>query len=104
MLKMRPAHAAVVIALLAIAGCGPHDPRADTIAAMKGDASKGEVLYRDICARCHGQNGKQLADAMGWYGLIGSISLVIVGGYKMPANPQYSDQEIADLFAYIGSK
>jgi hypothetical protein len=29
---------------------------------------------------------------------------VIDGGYKMPAYPQYSDQQIADLFAYIGHK
>ena len=101
---MRSAYAAVVIALLAIAGCGPHDPRADAIAAMKGEASKGEVLYRDACARCHGETGAKLADGVAWYGLVGSISLVIVGGYKMPANPRYSDQEIADLFAYIGSK
>jgi|SRR6516225_3655518 len=94
---MRLAYAAGVIALLSIAGCAPHDPRADAIAAT------GETLYREACARCHGDAGAKLASGIAWYGLVGSISLVIDGGYKMPAYPQYSDQQIANLFAYIES-
>jgi len=47
--------------------------------------------------------GAKLASGIAWYGLVGSISLVIDGGYKMPAYPQYSDQQIANLFAYIES-
>ena len=100
---MRSAYAAGAIVLLGIAGCAPHDPRADTIATIKGDPAAGEVLYREDCARCHGDTGAKLTSGVAWYGLVGSISLVIDGGYKMPAYPQYSDQQIADLFAYIGS-
>ena len=96
---MRLAYAAGVIALLSIAGCTPHDPRADAIAAIKGEPT----LYREACARCHGDAGAKLASGIAWYGLVGSISLVIDGGYKMPAYPQYSDQQIANLFAYIES-
>jgi mono/diheme cytochrome c family protein len=91
------------IVLLGIASCAPHDPRADAIAAIKGEPAAGEALYREACARCHGDSGTKLTSGVAWYGLVGSISLVIDGGYKMPAYPQYSDQQIADLFAYIGS-
>jgi mono/diheme cytochrome c family protein len=100
---MRSAYAAGAIVLLGIAGCAPHDPRADAIATIKGEPAAGEALYRAACARCHGDAGAKLASGVAWYGLVGSISLVIDGGYKMPAYPQYSDQEIANLFAYIGS-
>ena len=48
---MRLAYAAGVIALLSIAGCTPHDPRADAIAAIKGEPATGETLYREACAR-----------------------------------------------------
>jgi mono/diheme cytochrome c family protein len=101
---MRVALVAIgVTALVWIAGCAPaHDPRADAIAAIKGEASAGEVLYREACARCHA-DAVGLAKGASWYGLVGSISLVIDGGWKMPAFPRYSDQEIADLFAFIGS-
>jgi mono/diheme cytochrome c family protein len=100
---MRSACRAGVIILLGITGCAPHDPRADAIAAIKGEPAAGEALYREACARCHGDTAAKLAPGLDWYGLVGSISLVIDGGWKMPAFPKYSDREIADLFAYIGS-
>jgi len=96
--------AGIMVALW-IAGCAPHDPRADTIAALKGEPASGETLYREACARCHGDDGAKLVYGVIWYGLTGSISMVINGvpGTQMPAYSQYSDRQIADLFAYIGS-
>jgi mono/diheme cytochrome c family protein len=89
---------------LSVSGCSaPHDPRADAIVALAGQPTAGEVLYRGACAHCHGDTGAKLANGLAWYGLSGSISIVIDGGWKMPAFPRYSDPEIADLFAYLGS-
>jgi mono/diheme cytochrome c family protein len=62
-LEMRLAHVATsVTALLWIAGCAPpHDPRANAIAAVKGEPAAGEALYRKDCAQCHGDTGAKLA-------------------------------------------
>jgi hypothetical protein len=51
------------------------------------------------------RHGRETGGGVAWYGLVGSISIVIDGVRytKMPAYPHYSDQEIANLFAYIGS-
>jgi mono/diheme cytochrome c family protein len=92
-----------VLAASWLGGCAPHDPRADAIAALNGDAAAGEALYRKACTPCHGDTGAKLARGSAWYGGAGSISIVIDGGWKMPAYPQYSDQQVADLIAYIGS-
>jgi mono/diheme cytochrome c family protein len=101
---MRRAHViAGVVVMPWIAGCAPHDPRAESIAALKGEPAAGEALYRESCARCHGDTGAKLASGLAWYGLTGSISIVIDGAWKMPAYPQYSDQQVADLVAYLGS-
>jgi mono/diheme cytochrome c family protein len=96
---------AAIFVPLWLAGCAPHDPRADGIAALAGDPAKGEALYREACARCHSETGAKLKYGLALYGLAGSISIVIDGvpSTKMQAYSQYSDQQIADLFAYLRS-
>lgn len=46
---------AIVMVLLAVA-CG--GGRVDTIRALPGDATRGETLYQQHCADCHGANGE----------------------------------------------
>jgi mono/diheme cytochrome c family protein len=92
-----------VLALLA-AGCAPHDPRADTIVTIDGDPARGQTLFRDNCTQCHapGNNG-HLAGAMAFFGPTGTLSIVIDGvpGSKMNGYPQFTDRQLADLYAFM---
>jgi mono/diheme cytochrome c family protein len=93
------------MALLALSGlsaCAPDTPRARSVAALQGDAARGGALYEQICSQCH-------HDATNWgivialYGASGVVSTVINGvpHTRMPAFASMTDQELADLYAYL---
>lgn len=97
---------------LALAGCGG-DPvpatRAQTIEAITGSATQGKTSYESQCAACHGLDGKGTS---GGSDLVNSvktrtgeafINAIIVGvsGTSMSAYGTLSDQEIANLYAYV---
>lgn len=71
-----------------------------------GDTSSGAALYASYCSSCHG------SDASGGYGpaLAGIsdsnavIDMILYGGDGMPGfSSSLSDQDIADILAYLGS-
>lgn len=81
----------------------------------KGDATHGKTLFTSVCQKCHGDDGKTVnfkADEGGteYVGTIANdepwgfmhLGTVGVAGAKMPAgmNLGWSQQDIADLFAY----
>jgi len=81
----------------------------------KGDAAHGKTLFTSVCQKCHGDDGKTVnfkADEGGteYVGTIANdepwgfmhLGTVGVAGAKMPAgmNLGWSQQDIADLFAY----
>lgn len=74
--------------------------------SASGDTSSGASLYASYCASCHG------SDAQGGYGpaLAGIsdsnavIDMILNGGDGMPSfSGSLSDQDIADILAYLGS-
>ncbi|MCA9658407.1 MAG: cytochrome c [Myxococcales bacterium] len=103
----------IAAALLAFApGCesGSDNPDVATIVALSGDATSGESLYGTHCSSCH------MADGTGNPGLNYPslvehasketdeeiVAIVLEGEEAMPAfRSQLSDQEVADVLAYI---
>ena len=92
----------LIIAFLTVGCAPPHDPRADAIATLAGDATRGQPLYRENCEKCHAANRQQhLAQAIDSYGPVSTISIIIDGALGMKAFPQFSDGQIADIYAYL---
>jgi mono/diheme cytochrome c family protein len=96
---------AVVMAfplVLATSACGPRDPRAPDVLALQGEAARGETLYVTHCASCH-QNLSGWPMTLSLYGGEGIVSTVIQGvpNTKMPAFATLTDQQLADLYAYL---
>ena len=94
--------AAATVVLLTLAACGPLEPRAKAVLALAGDPRSGAALYDQTCAACHHKDS-------GWpltlslYGPVGTISTAIDGVRKtrMPSFARWSDQQLADLYAYL---
>jgi len=81
--------------------------------ASAEDAAEGEALYQEVCRNCHGPSGRGLAS---FPGLLGhDVDFIVsrletyragerVGGNSalmMPVAAELSDEEIANLAAYI---
>ncbi|MDX1396606.1 MAG: PQQ-binding-like beta-propeller repeat protein [Gemmatimonadota bacterium] len=73
------------------------------------ESGRGEALFRMNCVRCHGgvdmPEGVAVGTPLGGVGermAADSIGRVIRAGRNaMPAHPQFSDEELADLVAYL---
>lgn len=121
----------VVIVALAFLGVGyafisptSNHAVADTVAAEQGevDIANGKQIYTQSCMSCHGEDGKgrtkeETGSAVAWGPSLEGVGAAAVDFYvrtgrmpsadpnvQMPRRPQvYSDQEIADLAAYVES-
>ena len=72
-----------------------------------GDRTKGEALYKDACASCHGADGRgaatgtKITDRPVLY-RAGEFAEAVKGGRgRMPAFPLYNEQDIGALLAYL---
>ena len=101
-----------------IAGCAhDHDhehevPEGDVsaILALSGDATNGETLFADSCgnASCHGSDGvsgpaPDIADYLTVHPVEHLARTVRFGTGAMPALSNLSDQDVADVIAYLES-
>ena len=82
-------------------GCG-ENPRIAEIEALSGDAVAGATLYEANCRWCHGSNGRG-AHTMYPGGTLSPdlIETILEGLSGMPSFDNLSNQEIADIVAYI---
>ncbi|MFI4935528.1 MAG: c-type cytochrome [Caulobacterales bacterium] len=88
--------------LLGLSACAPHEPRAKAVLTLVGDPARGSALYEETCARCHRKNAGWRF-TLQWYGRDGFVSTLIDGVPKsrMPSFSAWSDQQLADVHAYI---
>lgn len=84
-----------------LSGCG-ENPRVAEVEALVGDPATGEPLYRANCLGCHGPDG-QGAHSMYPGGELSDdlIETILEGLSGMPSFERLTNQEIADLVAYI---
>jgi mono/diheme cytochrome c family protein len=90
-----------LIATIHLAGCGPENPRAARISAIEGSAIRGQELFAAHCVSCHKRGG--LMRTVAWYPKGAFLTVVLdgVAETEMPGYASLSDQEIADIYAYI---
>jgi mono/diheme cytochrome c family protein len=92
-------------------GGGGETTRTDAILALDGDATAGATVFSDNCALCHaasglgvddGGTGTNLTEAAGETSEDAEFAGIILNGEgNMPAFSDLTDQEIADVLAYI---
>jgi mono/diheme cytochrome c family protein len=96
--------------VVACGGGSGEGTRSDAILALTGDATAGETVYTNNCAVCHaasglgvddGGSGTNLTETAGETDDTESIDYILNGEGNMPAFSDLSDQEIADVLAYI---
>ena len=88
------------------AGCAPQEAAVDDAALANADPISGEALYMDLCASCHGADGMGTASGSSLLGISESNDqalwdVIFFGEDGMPAYSDLSDQEIADLIAWM---
>ena len=91
----------MLLVALALVGCG-ENPRIAEIETLVGDAETGAPLYEANCRWCHGSNGRG-AHSMYPGGTLSPnlIETILEGLSGMPSFDNLSNQEIADIVAYI---
>jgi len=109
--------ALVTIGLL-LSACQTSDPPAEHVVVQNAvqvqpstptSAERGQELYRKKCAFCHGSNGERgvipLKDAVEQLEDIALTETIINGvpGKGMPAPEKLTNEQIADLVAFIRS-
>lgn len=99
--------AAVAAGTAALVACGGAETDSGLGALdLEGDAARGAALFSSRCAVCHGDDGSggsqgvNIADHVPYHSDEDLVELLAEGEGRMPA-PGLSDQEIADVLAYL---
>lgn len=81
------------------------EERVDDVLALEGDPQTGAAFFSDSCERCHGPDGN--GDGQGPE-LVGAglqrrdiVEAVLKGPWRMPSFSDESDQELADVTAFV---
>lgn len=76
-----------------LAACAP---------SLTGDPAAGQTLFDDNCAACHGTDGTGGSGPDITGSASGDIEDAVTNGKEtMPAFPDFSEQDLADVVAYI---
>jgi mono/diheme cytochrome c family protein len=119
---MKRISARLLGALLVAAACDSGDgdgdgdgdgggSRTDTILGLSGDTTAGQTVFTGNCgvAACHGADGNtpgststaQLAMVVPLLDDTTIVETIILGTGSMPAQSTLSDQQVADVLAYV---
>ncbi|MEL6342773.1 MAG: cytochrome c [Myxococcota bacterium] len=99
----------IVAAGALLIGCGDDadgENRVPDILALTGDVTSGAALYITNCANCHGRNGEggigpEMTAAVQPLDDETLVDSVLYGIGTMPDHEYLSDQEMADILAYV---
>lgn len=93
--------ACLILAAFVLSSCGPENPRAAKIEAMAGSTANGRTLFARDCASCH--QAKGMTYATEWYPRRAFLSVILDGvpETRMRSFASYSDQDVADIYAYL---
>ncbi len=103
---------ALALAALALAGCGAaQNTRATQVLALTGNAGAGSVVYIATCESCHASDGSGTpsSDNVSLKARVKTrdpeafVGFIIDGvpGTGMVGFPTLTDQQLADVYAYI---
>lgn len=94
---------AVSLVALGSLACSSASPRTTTISALKGDAVAGKTVYTTNCASCHGADAKSGSAGKNLPGESAeeAYGQIVEGGGGMPAFGTLSDQDVANVWAYV---
>lgn len=105
-MRRRLLTAALIVPALVLGACGA-DPATSSIASLSADVTAGKTLYATNCASCHGSDAasgsanKNVANEV-QSNASAAIGTILSGDGQMPSFAStLSDQEIADVVAYI---
>ncbi len=93
-----------LLALATLAACGPDTAE---ITSLTGDVNRGIPLYNTNCKGCHGESGNEMAPAAreAKEEIDEAASVILKGDGTMPSfEGKLSNQEIADILAYLRTK
>jgi mono/diheme cytochrome c family protein len=101
----RVGSALVVAAVLALA-CGGDEDQGLGALELQGDATRGEQLFALHCAACHGADGSGGSQGVDLREEVPHHSdrelvRIMANGTGIMLAPGLSDQEIADVLAYL---
>ena len=114
-----PLRIGILIMAMAAFACGDDEDENPTggggcasetsaIAALDGVSSTGQPIFASTCgnAACHGANGDDgpapnLSTVAAGQSVAALVTVVNCGSGNMPALNQLSDQDIADVVAYV---
>lgn len=90
-----------MLLLLTLLACAD-ESRENDILALNGDPDRGETLF-GACAGCHGADGSGGDGGPGVEGEGGreGLETILYGEDSMPAYASWSDQDLADVLAYV---
>ncbi|CAN5860970.1 hypothetical protein BH24ACT15_BH24ACT15_00590 [soil metagenome] len=107
----------LLAALLAACGSDDQEPLANPVLDGTGDVAAGEELFAANCAECHGPGANGTAQGPSFMNDIyvpshhadGAFLLAVRNGVQphhwdfgaMPARPGLSDQDVADIVAWV---
>jgi mono/diheme cytochrome c family protein len=93
----------------ALVACGGTDSttastRADTVAGLEGSSTTGQTLFSAQCAACHGASGGGgTAPAVAGVDALEAIEAMLAGPEDMPVYTALTDQQLADIAAFVAA-
>ncbi len=104
---MRRLLIAAAILTIAPACSEEENPKTEGILELSGDAADGKLTYDNNCSSCHGADGTgngsapSLAEHASHESDSEIVTIILDGEGSMPSFSNLSDQEVANILAYI---